>query len=91
MKIEISSGAKKDLKKLEKKVSIEIIKEAFPLLQQNPTVGNELSGNLKGLWSYHLIQKGIHYRIIYEIQEEIIGIILIAPRENVYKKLKKRM
>jgi mRNA-degrading endonuclease RelE of RelBE toxin-antitoxin system len=60
MKIEISSGAKKDLKKLDKKVALKIIKEIFPILQQNPHAGSELSGDLHGLRSFHLIHQGVH-------------------------------
>jgi len=90
-KIDISSAAKKDLKKIDRVVSLKILKEVFPLLEKNPSAGKELTGALCGLRSYQLIAKGIHYRIIYEYGDEIIGIIKVSSRENIYKKIKRRL
>jgi len=67
------------------------LKEVFPLIEKEPFQGNELTGPLRGLRSHHIQIKGIHYRIIYEIRKETIGIIMVSTRENVYKKIRKRI
>ncbi|MCD4785462.1 MAG: type II toxin-antitoxin system RelE/ParE family toxin [Candidatus Eremiobacteraeota bacterium] len=88
MKVEIYSGAKRDLRKPEKESALKILEQTLPYIEKNPFCGNELTGDLKGLRSYPVIHKGVHYRILYEILGEITGIIMVSTRENIYKKVK---
>lgn len=70
-------------KGLKEKIKNEIIKVA-----QNPYIGSPLSGSkLKKIFRYKFYYKGIHYRIAYAIEENIL-VILISSRENFYAKLK---
>jgi mRNA-degrading endonuclease RelE of RelBE toxin-antitoxin system len=47
----------------------------------------------KGLKSYHLKSGTVEYRIIYEFyqDENIVIVLLIGKRENLYSKLKRRI
>lgn len=48
---------------------------------------------MKEYYSYHLKVRNVQYRIIYQVydQELLIIVILIGSRENVYKQLGKRV
>ena len=63
-----------------------IIKKAIESLQTNPLKGKPLSYELAGLRSFRTSD----YRIIYQIEEKhlIIIVISIGYRREIYKKLK---
>ena len=81
-KISYSTKAVKELKKIPKKWQIKIIR-TIESLQENPTRGKKLQGELFGLYSL----KAWPYRIIYTInkQEVLIQIVDIGHRQNIYK------
>lgn len=59
-------------------------------IRNNPRSSYMLSGEFKGLFSYHFTHRGVDYRIIYEIfPQNIIVIELIGPRENIYERLRR--
>jgi mRNA-degrading endonuclease RelE of RelBE toxin-antitoxin system len=89
--IEISNSARKDLKNLDKNTALTILRDILPRFLTAPELGVELSGDLRGLRSFHFTLKGTHYRIIYELEQEFIGVIKVSTRENVYKELKRRL
>ena len=85
-KLEISSRAKKDLKKLDryhlKLISAWIDKNINDT--ENPRKhGKALSENLKGLWSYRIGS----YRVICEIKDNelVVIAVTIAHRRDVYR------
>ncbi len=84
---------KKDLKKIDKPIRLEIKEQIIPTILSNPTIGNELTYDLQGIYSYHLKKNQIDYRLCYIIKESdnIVYFLLIATRENFYDLLKRRM
>ncbi len=81
-KIEIENHCLRELKKLDKT----IIKRAFQLIEEviakEPYSGKKLKGKYSGLFSYRFSD----YRIIYEIKEKKLTIVVlrIRHRKNVY-------
>ena len=95
MMFEIKSikAVKKDVKKLPADVLIDIKTAHFKNIRENPFQSHELGYVFKGLRSYHFNHKGTSYRIVYEVfeQDSLVVIIMIAPRESFYEKLKRRV
>lgn len=95
MMFEIKSikAVKKDVKKLPADVLSDMASVHFKNIKENPFQSHELGYVFKGLRSYHFNHKGTSYRIVYEVFEEdnLVVIIMIAPRESFYEKLKRRV
>lgn len=81
-KIEIEKRCLRELKKLDRQV----VKKAFQLISttiaKDPLQGKSLKGRYRGLYSYRFGD----FRIVYEINQEIITIVIlrIAHRSSVY-------
>jgi mRNA interferase RelE/StbE len=81
-KIEIEERCLRELKKLDKK----FVEKAFSILSttlaKDPYLGKQLKGEYSGLFSYRFSD----YRIVYEIIEKAISIVVlrIGHRKNVY-------
>lgn len=86
--VEISSTAKRLVKKFPRNIREEIVKHS-KIIASNPSVGEKLRGKHSFLFSYHFGFKGVQYRMIYEISQEkkIIYIRLATTRENIYRRL----
>lgn len=80
--IEYTNIAQKFIKLLDSKDKERIMK-SVESLQNNPNLGKQLVGPLKGLRSLRVGR----YRIIYkkEINELIILIVAIGHRKNIYR------
>lgn len=89
--IKFHPAVKRDLKKIGKSVAIEIKDEHFRNIKENPSTSENLSHMFKDLKSYHFKSGTVEYRIIYEIykNENIVIVLLIGKRENLYSKLKR--
>ena len=87
------SQVKKDLKKLDKKLLLEIKEKHIHLLATNPYIGEKLKGKLSGAYSYHFKHAKVEYRIAYIIEEQIhiVQIYKIGKRENFYRDLENRL
>ena len=87
-KVRLSSRALKDLKKLEKETQSKVI-ESLEILKLNPFAEIIQYKKLKGRNQLYRIRIG-SYRVIYEIQGEILVIIVIriGHRKDVYRYLK---
>ena len=90
----VSSRASKEIRKRGKNFK-EKIAPIVNLLEADPkTFGSEqLSGMLDAVYSYHFSYGGVRYRLAYIVNEEtkVVSIILVAPRENFYKKLQRML
>jgi len=89
----VINSCKKDFKKLSCEAQLFIRHSIFPILLKNPLAGEKLKGReFKSLYKFGIRFKAVDYRIIYQIKnnELIIIFIMIASRENFYKKLKRR-
>lgn len=89
--IYFGSAVKKDLQKLPKNIQDKVY-TVFSLLSANPMLGSGLKGEFLGYSSYHFKEKKTEYRIIYEIRntELVVLVILVGTRENIYQQLKRR-
>ncbi|NOY10137.1 MAG: type II toxin-antitoxin system RelE/ParE family toxin [Spirochaetes bacterium] len=80
--IEIENHCLRELKKLDRTV----VKRAFELIEnviaKDPFNGKKLKGKYAGLWSYRFSD----YRIIYEIRQQklLVVILKVRHRKNVY-------
>jgi len=91
--IEAIKVVKRDLQKIDPKVVKEIETIHFKNIRKNPFQSHELGYAFKGLRSYHFDHKATSYRIVYEIfeEDELVVIIMVAPRESFYEKLRRRI
>jgi len=90
--VEVTSRARRDLKKLARPLKEKIIIEAGKL-SEKPELGELLSAPYHSIRSYHFRFKGVEYRIAYHIEKEEKKIIvhLVAVRENFYAKLRRAL
>lgn len=81
-KIEYNKEAVRNLEKIAKLEKNKIFK-GIELLKENPDLGKQLVGPLKGLRSLRIGK----YRVIYKKENQIITIIILAigHRKDVYK------
>jgi len=84
---------KKDLKKLDRPVLAEVKEVHILRILADPHCGEELAGDLAGIYSYHFNKNKVQYRISYIVEEigEIIFILMIGKREAFYRVLKRRL
>ncbi len=75
------SSVKKDLRKIDKKELLTILSNIENKLRYNPLIGKELKGEFSGLFSYRIGD----FRVIYTILENIVLILRISHRKDVYK------
>lgn len=88
-KVVIAPKAKKRFKKLPKD-SQQLILKALQNLQDAPNSGYPLKKPLHHYCSLKVKANRVEYRVIHQLHEDKreIWILLIEPREEVYKKLK---
>lgn len=58
----------------------------------HPIASEQLSGELRHIWSYHFNFSGSAYRLAYLIDGKLksITILMLGPRENFYKSLRQK-
>ena len=80
--IEFENRCLRELRKLDKKILKKIVEIIETAIAKNPYDAKPLKGPYKGLFSYRYAD----YRIIYEINENTITIVVlrIGHRKNVY-------
>ncbi len=86
MKIIFQRQAHKFIKKsssaLKEKIKNEVLK-----IKENPNIGRQLSGKLKGIKSHRFLYRTVSYRVAYFVKNDIV-VITITSRENFYKDLR---
>lgn len=85
-RIDIGDAAKNDLSRLDKPTAkriTEFLRERVAALEDPRSIGEALKGTLAGLWKYRVGP----YRIISQIQDEAITILVIriGHRREVYR------
>ncbi len=90
--LEVERAALKDMKSFPRPLR-ELTLEQFDLLVKDPFLGQPLAGMLSHLRSHHFSYKGTQYRMAYMLQPEqkLILVIMVGPRENFYKLLRRRL
>ena len=90
--------AAKFLKKLKDKKLKELYKQAIDAILEDPTIGEEKTGDLKGVRGYDIYHNRINYELAYTIEyvqvegkdePEVAVVIMAGTRENFYDQLKR--
>lgn len=92
-KLKFKSAAAKDLYKLTKKnkeLGKVIINHKLPEILNNPLMGRMKRGDLINIRSHDFNFKGVNYRILYEIDCNIVRIYATGIHDVAYRKAKSR-
>ena len=95
--LRILPPAAKYLKKLKDKRLKELFREAVDRILDNPMIGEEKAGDLKGIRGYDIYYYRTNYELAYTVeyvqrnegQTDIVVIVLAGTRENFYDELKR--
>ncbi|MDO9043289.1 MAG: type II toxin-antitoxin system RelE/ParE family toxin [Desulfocapsaceae bacterium] len=88
MKIYQSRSFEKKVKKFNEKEKYELDNEIKQIIQ-NPLIGTEKKGDLRGVFVYKFNLQNLMYLLSYRfIKEESLELIMIGPHENYYRDLK---
>ncbi len=90
----ITRSAEKDIKKRGGNLRKEIKGLTDKLTKDpHPSQAKRLTGELNFIFSYHFTFSGSAFRLAYTVDEKkkTITIVMIAPRENFYKILQRKL
>ena len=87
MKVYQSSSFAKKVKKLKKKEK-EVLDKEIRSIIQNPSIGVEKKGDLRGIFVHKFKIKQNLYLLSYRVFDENLELIMIGPHENYYRDLK---
>ena len=90
--LKILPPAAKYLKKLKDKRLKKLYEEAIKAILENPLLGEEKKGDLKGVRGYDIYYNRINYELAYTIEyvdNTVVVIIMAGTRENFYDQLKR--
>ena len=88
MKIFQSRSFQRKVKKFSKRQKLQL-DEQVKLIAEDPTVGSEKKGDLRGIYVHKFRIKTIQYLLAYRFVKEDLELIMIGPHENYYRDLKK--
>ena len=78
----------KKVKKLNKNEK-SILDDQIKSIIENPDIGDEKKGDLRGIFVHKFKIKTIQYLLAYRIVDENLELIMLGPHENYYRDLKK--
>jgi len=87
MKILQSRSFERKVKKFSKQEK-KILDKQVLKLAENPSVGAEKKGDLRGVYVYKFKIKSIQYLLSYRFVHDELELIMIGPHENYYRDLK---
>ncbi len=87
MKIYQSRSFENKVKKLSKQEK-EILDDEIRQITDNPLIGDEKKGNLRGIYVHKFKIKSLQYLLSYRMIKSDMELIMIGPHENYYKDLK---
>ena len=88
MKVFQSRSFEQKVKKLSKAQKLEL-DEQIKQIAEDPLIGTEKKGDLRGIYIRKFKMKTIQYLLAYRIVEENLELIMVGPHENYYRGLKK--
>ena len=88
MKIFQSRSFERKVKKFSKAQKTQLDKEIKYILE-DPAIGTEKKGDLRGVYVHKFKLKTIQYLLAYRIAGENLELIMIGPHQNYYRDLKK--
>jgi mRNA interferase RelE/StbE len=87
--------AAKQLKKIKKTDAslYKKISDVISMIQEDPYIGEEKKGDLKGYYCLDVSHLKTNYELCYAIEEDeegnLIVVVFMGPRENFYPQLKR--
>ncbi len=87
MKIYQSRSFEKRIKRMHKPEK-EILDREIRSIANNPSIGGEKKGDLKGIFVHKFKIKTAEYLLAYRMVGEDLELIMIGPHENYYRDLK---
>jgi mRNA interferase RelE/StbE len=87
MKIYQSRSFEKKTKRMHKREK-EILDQEIRSIANNPSIGDEKKGDLKGIFVHKFRLKTAEYLLAYRMAGEDLELIMIGPHENYYRDLK---
>lgn len=88
MKILQSRSFERKVKRFSKIQKLQL-DEQVKLIAENPMIGSEKKGDLRGIYVHKFKIKTIQYLLAYRFVKEDLELIMIGPHENYYRNLKK--
>lgn len=79
-------------KKLREKPLLKAFRDALSEIAENPYLGNEKKGDLRGFYGWDVYYAKTNHEIAYTIQEcedQYVIVVLAGTRENFYEQLKR--
>lgn len=83
--------AAKFLKKIKDKNLKRLYQQAVDRIREDHTVGEEKTGDLKGVFGYDIYYNRTNYELAYTVEyqgDKVIIVIMAGTRENFYDELK---
>ena len=65
-----------------------VLDQELEKIMQNPSVGEEKKGDLRGVYVHNFKIKTIQYLLSYRMVGNDLELIMIGPHENYYRELK---
>jgi mRNA interferase RelE/StbE len=87
MKILQSRSFEQKVKKFSKKEKKELDKQILKIVEE-PSVGIEKKGDLRGVYIHKFKIKSTQYLLSYRLIRDDLELIMIGPHENYYRDLK---
>jgi mRNA interferase RelE/StbE len=87
MKILQSRSFERKVKKFSKQEKSVLDKQVIKIAE-NPSIGTEKKGNLRGVFVHKFKIKTIQYLLAYRFVGDDLELIMIGPHENYYRDLK---
>ena len=87
MKVIQSPSFARRIKKF-KKSQKEQLDHQIRLIIENPHVGEEKKGDLKGIFVQKFKIDNLQYLLAYRFKNDLLELIMIGPHENYYRDLK---
>lgn len=88
MKIFQSRSFERKVRKFSKTQKLKL-DEQVRLIAEDPAIGSEKRGDLRGIYVHKFKIKAVQYLLAYRIVEENLELIMIGPHQNYYRDFKK--
>ena len=87
MKIIQSRSFERKVKRFGKREKKVLDKQIRGILE-NPSIGQEKKGDLRGIYVYKFKLQAVQYLLSYRFVDDDLELIMIGPHENYYRDLK---
>ena len=87
MRVQQSRSFAKKTKRFTKKQKTILDKQVKRILD-NPDIGQEKKGDLRGVYVHKLKIESIQYLLSYRFEKDNLELVMLGPHENYYRNLK---